>query len=196
MYHCSSRQLWESRMAEILMICNEASRRHKGVRVPGATNKPLSLEYVADRLDTDDPVSGYLVRTDDKFRWLQVHGRKKGARVCVCGGVVGGRVLCCVIRSGRGVAGARSGLRRGSPPSSVHMLVQVLVSPWYLVSTLLKPASHHSFSPCIPSPSHPHLPVLAHLTSPISQHPPPHLTPLPRHPPPLLPTLPPPQRAS
>ncbi|GBG25086.1 High mobility group protein [Hondaea fermentalgiana] len=38
--------------------------------VPIHTGKPLSLEYMADRLDLDDPLSGYVVRTL-KEGWLQ-----------------------------------------------------------------------------------------------------------------------------
>jgi len=38
--------------------------------IPIHTGKPLSLEYMADRLDLDDPLHGYVVRTS-KEAWLQ-----------------------------------------------------------------------------------------------------------------------------
>lgn len=83
-------------LAEMLMLCNEASRRssrkpgasavqtHLNAQrrecsavngachhvVPGQGTKPLALEYLADRIDTDDPLHGYTVRTRDEG-WLQ-----------------------------------------------------------------------------------------------------------------------------
>jgi hypothetical protein len=157
-YHCSSRQLWESRMAEILMICNEASRRHKGVRVPGATNKPLSLEYVADRLDTDDPVSGYLVRTDDKFRRLQVHGRKTGARVCVCGGGSLGWGVVLRLRSGRAESRAPGIAARFAPVVRAHAGASAGVA---MVSVLHRAdaVSHHVLLSVYPLPLPPPPPL-------------------------------------
>ena len=37
---------------------------------PLHTGKPLALEYMADRLDTDDPLRGYMIRTK-REGWLQ-----------------------------------------------------------------------------------------------------------------------------
>ena len=58
-----SRIQWVSGLPEMLQVCNEASRRRTLARAPsaGEFNKPLSLEYMADRLDTDDPLRGYVV---------------------------------------------------------------------------------------------------------------------------------------
>lgn len=56
-------QLVES-MAEMVLLCNETMRRlHIENKVGKRTSKPLSLEYIADRLDIDDPMFGYLVRS-------------------------------------------------------------------------------------------------------------------------------------
>lgn len=49
-------------MAEMVLLCNEAIRRSKASR---SASKPLSLEYIADRLDVDDPCFGYLARTKE-----------------------------------------------------------------------------------------------------------------------------------
>jgi hypothetical protein len=59
-------------VAEMLELCTEASRRRKLRWSPRARNfqKPLSVHYIADRLDTDDPIEGYMVRTK-KTGWLQ-----------------------------------------------------------------------------------------------------------------------------
>jgi len=68
-----NRQLWLKNLPECLNVCNEAERRFdKGGhrRAPGTGGKPLSLEYLADRIDTDDPLYGYTVRTK-KEGWLQ-----------------------------------------------------------------------------------------------------------------------------
>ena len=61
----------------MLLLCNEAAKRNvrKSISVPkenadGLLSKPLGLEYIADRVDTDDPIQGYLVRTRDEG-WLQ-----------------------------------------------------------------------------------------------------------------------------
>lgn len=51
-----NRQCWLDSLAECLLVCNESARRFDGTvhaRAPGTGGKPLSLEYLADRLDTD-----------------------------------------------------------------------------------------------------------------------------------------------
>lgn len=49
-------------MAEMVLLCNESMRRQ---HITGKrTSKPLSLEYIADRLDIDDPMFGFIVRTN------------------------------------------------------------------------------------------------------------------------------------
>ena len=75
------REVWAGGLTEILQICNEAAWRktkaemdagtHKSADVvPPHDAKPLMLEYIADRLDTDDPIWGYQVRTRAEG-WLQ-----------------------------------------------------------------------------------------------------------------------------
>lgn len=48
-------------MAEMVLLCTEAIKRSRSGRTAA---KPLSLEYIADRLDVDDPCFGYLIRSD------------------------------------------------------------------------------------------------------------------------------------
>lgn len=52
-------------MAEMLLMCKEAMRRRPEKKGHG-TSKPLSLEYLADRFDVDDPLFGYIVRTEEQ----------------------------------------------------------------------------------------------------------------------------------
>ena len=61
----------------MLLLCNEAARRSikRGTMVHkkdanGVQSKPLGLEYMVDRIDLDDPLTGYMVRTE-KEGWLQ-----------------------------------------------------------------------------------------------------------------------------
>ena len=52
----TSRESWIKMLAELTLLCSEASERHS-MRTSGGLkhgNKPLSLEYLADRLDLDD----------------------------------------------------------------------------------------------------------------------------------------------
>ena len=51
-----SRQHWLRVLPECLLVCNEAARRFNDtnhVRAPRTGGKPLALDYLADRLDTD-----------------------------------------------------------------------------------------------------------------------------------------------
>jgi len=84
-----NREHFQACMAEMLLLGKEAVRRRRRRRQTAAatagtttsstaaeqqydivqTNsgaKPLSLEYLADRMDVDDPCFGYLVRTHDE----------------------------------------------------------------------------------------------------------------------------------
>ena len=63
-------------MAELLLCCNEAvQRQHRTSAAsdrrkrPYHAGKPLLLEYMSDRLDIDDPMQAYMVRS--KEGWLQ-----------------------------------------------------------------------------------------------------------------------------
>ena len=64
----------------MLLLCNEAAARfartkkaagsgegcdRKQREDEGIQTKPLGLEYMADRLDVDDPLRGFMVRTHD-----------------------------------------------------------------------------------------------------------------------------------
>ena len=63
-----TRDEWLALLGELVQITNEAKRRRaSSVR---DSSKPLSLEYMADRMDVDDPLFGYLAVTKDKG-WLQ-----------------------------------------------------------------------------------------------------------------------------
>lgn len=65
----TDRDCFNKSMAEMVLLCNEVTRRRdsttpvrKSQKVK-RTTKPLSLEYMADRLDVDDPLFGFIVRT-------------------------------------------------------------------------------------------------------------------------------------
>ncbi|KAJ8613688.1 hypothetical protein CTAYLR_003159 [Chrysophaeum taylorii] len=62
-------EAWEPLLAEIVLLCNEAAWR-KSRGLDGSDPKPLMLEYVSDRLDTDEPLWGFQIRSSREF-WLQ-----------------------------------------------------------------------------------------------------------------------------
>lgn len=76
----TDRDQWKSQLTELLLLCNEAAwrsaqrqtARNRGRPPPAAPYeaKPLVLEYILDRLDTDDPLCGYQLRTRAEG-WLQ-----------------------------------------------------------------------------------------------------------------------------
>ena len=73
----TERQHLVDSIAELTLLCNEATRRKKpdpSTAVPSSkkTTKPLSIEYIFDRIDTDDPIWGLMVRTDTP---MSVKGR-------------------------------------------------------------------------------------------------------------------------
>jgi hypothetical protein len=61
-YHITDREHFNDSMAEYVLLCNEVMRR-KALQQKIKSSKPLSLEYMADRLDVDDPCFGFMVRT-------------------------------------------------------------------------------------------------------------------------------------
>ena len=63
-----TRQMWLDMLGEMVQMVNEAVRR-RAATVRDAS-KPLSLEYMADRLDVDDPLRGYLAVTEAEG-WMQ-----------------------------------------------------------------------------------------------------------------------------
>jgi hypothetical protein len=74
--HVDDRENLKVCMAEMLLLCKEAMRRRPTGK--GTGSKPLSLEYLADRLDIDDPCFGYLVRTDENADTCANDGWEKG----------------------------------------------------------------------------------------------------------------------
>lgn len=58
----NTREAFKEIMAEMVLLCTEAMKRSRSGRTAG---KPLSLEYIADRLDVDDPCFGYIIRSDE-----------------------------------------------------------------------------------------------------------------------------------
>jgi len=64
----NKREKWLSHLSSMLLLCNEAAYRRtrklpSGSTEGGGNAKPLGLEYMADRLDTDDPIWGYQARS-------------------------------------------------------------------------------------------------------------------------------------
>lgn len=66
LHYITNREHFHEAMAEMLLVCKEAMRRRPDKQQTG-TSKPLSLEYLADRLDIDDPCFGFLVRTNEQI---------------------------------------------------------------------------------------------------------------------------------
>jgi hypothetical protein len=81
--------------SEMLLLCNEAARRgskrgavaHKK-DANGVQCKPLGLEYIVDRIDVDDPLTGKTTSLDHICVCVCVY-----VCVCVCVCVC---VVCCV----------------------------------------------------------------------------------------------------
>lgn len=71
----SDRTAWFEALAEMVLLSNRAGEEHdRRVKNAGGTllhaGKPLGLEYMADRIDTDDPIWGWTIRSQ-KEGWLQ-----------------------------------------------------------------------------------------------------------------------------
>ena len=62
------REIWLTLLGEMVQMVNEALRRRASCARDAS--KPLSLEYMADRLDVDDPLLGYLAVSREDG-WLQ-----------------------------------------------------------------------------------------------------------------------------
>jgi len=58
----TTREAFKEIMGEMVLLCNEAMKRSRAGRT---ASKPLSLEYIADRLDVDDPCFGYIIRSSE-----------------------------------------------------------------------------------------------------------------------------------
>ena len=77
------RSIWLECLAEMLLLCNESARRRiarfgiqKKACYDGTQTKPLGLEYMADRIDIDDPIRGYQV--------VQMHSLLATGLECFC----------------------------------------------------------------------------------------------------------------
>jgi hypothetical protein len=88
----TNREHFQICMAEMLLLGKEAVRRrnhhHEDDVATNSGAKPLSLEYLADRLDVDDPCFGYLVRTKappaaQQERQQQQDERMRDCTACV-----------------------------------------------------------------------------------------------------------------
>jgi hypothetical protein len=67
------RSAWQACLGEMVLLCKEAVRRRRAqhkhqVYIPPTASKPLSLEYLADRSDVDDPLWGYMLRDQQQGR--------------------------------------------------------------------------------------------------------------------------------
>lgn len=67
------REQWLQLVPEMLIVCNEAARRAKLIEAPTATryDKPLSETYIQERIEYDNNLEGYMVRTNDEEGSLQ-----------------------------------------------------------------------------------------------------------------------------
>jgi hypothetical protein len=59
----TTREAFKEIMGEMVLLCNEAIMKRS--QAGRTASKPLSLEYIADRLDVDDPCFGYVIRSDE-----------------------------------------------------------------------------------------------------------------------------------
>ena len=64
----------------MLLLCNSSSSRSRSSSpVPSSqASKPLSLEYIADRLDVDDPLYSFVCRTHATPGRREDAGMRKG----------------------------------------------------------------------------------------------------------------------
>ena len=67
-----SRFAWYKLVSEMSQLCDEAARRLALASNPTASHfdKPLSRAYIADRIAIDEPIRGYLVRSQEGG-WMQ-----------------------------------------------------------------------------------------------------------------------------
>ena len=77
-YPILQRSQWEAQTNELLALCHEAAERRalktgvfRGIHHDHAEAERMSLAFIQDRIDTDDPIRGYTVRTDDAQRRMQ-----------------------------------------------------------------------------------------------------------------------------
>ena len=70
---CNTREDWLKICPQLAIVCNEAARRSTLRVDPGAKRyeKPLSEIYIKERLEYDDPLEGFIVRTKSEPRHVQ-----------------------------------------------------------------------------------------------------------------------------
>lgn len=70
---CNTREEWVKICPKLATVCNEAARRSTLRVNPSAMRyeKPLSETYIKERLDYDDPLDGFVIRTNDEFQHIQ-----------------------------------------------------------------------------------------------------------------------------
>ena len=68
-----TRKKWKELVPELVGVVCEAARRKALRENPGADmyDKPLSAQYIKDRIKWDEPLRGYIVRTNDKRKAMQ-----------------------------------------------------------------------------------------------------------------------------
>jgi len=72
------RELWEGVIEELWALCHEAAERRgnktgafHGIHHEHAEAERISLSFLQDRLETDDPIRGFFIRTEDEQQRLQ-----------------------------------------------------------------------------------------------------------------------------
>jgi predicted GNAT family N-acyltransferase len=70
---CNTREEWVKICPKLATVCNEAARRSTLRANPSAMRyeKPLSETYIKERLDYDNPLDGFVIRTNDEFQHIQ-----------------------------------------------------------------------------------------------------------------------------
>lgn len=70
---CNTREEWKEICPKLAIVCNEAARRSTLRANPSALRyeKPLSETYIKERLDYDEPLDGFVIRTKDKSQYIQ-----------------------------------------------------------------------------------------------------------------------------
>lgn len=66
----TDRTEWFLCLGEIVALCNEATRRHAVALAVSPAPSPMPVAYLAERLDTDEPLWGWQVR-EREHGWLQ-----------------------------------------------------------------------------------------------------------------------------
>lgn len=72
LHRVTDRLVWQQCLGEMVLLCKEAAsrwnRKRQAQPADCGAHKPLSLEYLADRSDVDEPLWGYMVRDKEQGR--------------------------------------------------------------------------------------------------------------------------------